>query len=266
MFTFRRRRIEIALEVALALIACGHAGEMREAPKSDAAPVNQLAISGNACGPAALLASFRCGNDAWQRAATSLTGTTDKEQLGQWIRRHGLLPSQTLKGRKRWTNAGINVEDLVAATNEMTRPLYLPAVTQDDLFLRSGEQPAALLRRTHQRLEKSLSKGIPPVLSLRRFVLRGGKWVPLQGHFVTVTGVAKKLSSKENGLRFAYLDPWGGKRSQGEFRLPSSAVLAPPGQPSPCLEALVPDANVAKKEVRKGEITVVLPTAVIGRW
>jgi len=239
---------------------------MREAPKADAAPVNQLAISGNACGPAALLASFRCGNDAWQRAASSLAGTTDKEQLGLWIRRHGLQPSATLKGRKRWTNAGINVEDLVAATNEMTRPLYLPAVTQENLFLRSGEQPAALLRRTHQRLEKSLSKGIPPLLSLRRFVLRGGKWVPLQGHFVTVTAVSKKFSPRENSLSFDYLDPWGGKRSQGEFRLPSTPVLATPGQPSPCLEALVPDMNIAKKEVRKGEITIVIPAAVIGRW
>lgn len=262
MFTFRRPRIE----VTLALIACCHAGEMREAPKADAPPVNQLAISGNACGPAALLASFRCGSDAWQRAASSLTGTTDREQLGLWIRRHGLQPSGTLKGRKRWTNAGINVEDLVVATNEMTRPLYLPAVAQENLFLRTGEQPAALLRRTHQRLEKSLFKGIPPVLSLRRFVLRGGKWLPLQGHFVTITAVSKKLSSKDNSLSFAYLDPWGGKRSQGELRLPSTLVLAPSGQTSPCLEAFVPDANIAKKEVRKGEITVVIPAAVIGRW
>ena len=71
MFTFRRRRIEAAL---VALIGCCSAAEMREAPKANATPVNQLAISGNACGPAALLASFRCGNDAWQRAAASLPG------------------------------------------------------------------------------------------------------------------------------------------------------------------------------------------------
>jgi hypothetical protein len=263
MFTFRRRRIEV---VFLALIACCHAGEMRDAPKADAAPVNQLAISGNACGPAALLSSFRCGNEAWQRAAASLTGATDKEQLRQWIRRHGLLPSETLKGRKRWTSAGINVEDLVAATNEMTRPLYLPAVAQDDLFLRRGEQPQALLRRTHQRLEKSLSKGVPPVLSLRRFVLRGGKWIPLQGHFVTITSVPRKIGRSETGFGFTYLDPWGGKRSQGEFRLPPEPVLASPGQPSPCLEALVPAANIARRDVRPGEITVVVPAAVIGRW
>jgi len=265
MFTFRRRRIDVAL-LALLACACVHAGEMRTAPKADAAPANQLAISGNACGPAALLSSFRCGNDTWQRAASSLTGTTDREQLGQWIRRHGLQPSGTLKGRKRWTNAGINVEDLVSATNEMTRPLYLPAVVQDDLFLRRGETAEALLRRTHQRLEKSLSKGIPPLLSLRRFVLRGGKWIPLQGHFVTVTAVPRKLGRDARGFSFQYLDPWGGKRGQGEFRLPAGPLLAAAGQISPCLETLVPDANIARKEVRRGEITAVIPAAAIGRW
>lgn len=265
MFTFRRRQIEVAC-LALLACACCHAGEMREAPKTDAAPVNQLAISGNACGPAALLSSFRCGNDAWQRAASSLPGSTDREQLGQWIRRHGLQPSATLKGRKRWTNAGINVEDLVVATNEMTRPLYLPAVAQEDLFLRGGETPEALLRRTHQRLEKSLSKGIPPVLSLRRFVLRGSKWIPLQGHFVTVTSVPRKLDRGDRSFGFVYLDPWGGKRGQGEFHMPSGPVLAADGQASPCLEAFVPTANIAKKEVQRGEITAVIPAAVIGRW
>ena len=264
MFTFRRRRIEVAF---LALLACVcHAGDLREAPRSDAAAVNQLAISGDACGPAALLSSFRCGNEAWQRAAASLPGTTDREQLGQWIRRHGLQPSETLNGRKRWTNAGINVEDLVAATNEMTRPLYLPAVAQDNLFLRRGEPPEALLRRAHQRLEKSLSKGIPPLLSLRRFVLREGKWIPLQGHFVTVTAIPRKVGRGEKSFRFSYLDPWGGKRGKGEFRVPARPVLASDGQLSPCLETLVPDANIAKKEVRRGEITAVIPAAVIGRW
>ncbi|MCW1883207.1 hypothetical protein OKA04_00600 [Luteolibacter flavescens] len=176
------------------------------------------------------------------------------------------MPSATLKGRKRWTNAGINVEDLVVATNEMTRPLYLPAVAQDDLFMRKGEKPEALLRRTHQRLEKSLAKGVPPVLSLRRFVLRGGKWEALQGHFVTVTAVPRKLGRGQSAFAFTYLDPWGGKRTQGEFRISPGPILAAPGQESPCLEVLAPAANIGKKEVRRGETTVIIPAAVIGRW
>lgn len=263
MFTCRLRRISASL---IALLGICHAGEMRTAPQAEARPVNQLSISGNACGPAALLASFRCGSESWRRAAAGLPGATDREQLGQWIRRHGLRPSETLQGRKRWTNAGINVEDLVAAANEMNRPLFLPALAQDGLFVRRGENPEALLKRTHQRLEASLKKGIPPLLSLRRFVQRDGRWVPLQGHFITVTAVPLRLARKQREFAFTYLDPWGGKRGEGVLRIPTEALLSENGPPSPCLEAWVPAANIAKKEVRRGERTAVVPAAVIGRW
>ena len=88
---------------------------MSQAPNGAARPANQLDISGNACGPAALLSSFRCGNAAWQKAAVALPGEDDRAQLRHWIRYHGLRPSETLKGRTRWTTAGINVEDLELA-------------------------------------------------------------------------------------------------------------------------------------------------------
>jgi hypothetical protein len=32
------------------------------------------------------------------------------------------------------------------------------------------------------------------------------------------------------------------------------------------LETLVPSANIAKKDVQHGEVTTVIPAAVIGRW
>lgn len=263
MFTFRPRRIEACL---IALAGCCGAAELREAPGAAAPPVNQLSISGNACGPAALLASFRCGGETWQKAAAALPGATDREQLGQWIRRYGLRPSAALKGRMRWTGNGINVEDLVLAANEMNRPLYLPQLAHDDLFLRRGEKPDELLRRTHGRLERSLAKGIPPLLSLRRFVLRKGSWIPLQGHFVTVIAVPRKHPRGGQEFTFTYLDPWGGKRREGKLGIATRSLLAGPGQSSPCLEATVPDAGIAKDQVRRGETTAVVPAAVIGRW
>lgn len=259
-----RPRIE-ALLIA-AMLGSSPASEMRVAPNPGAPPVNQLSISGNACGPAALLASFRCGNQAWQRASTALAGTTDREQLRHWIRHHGARPSTTLKGRLRWSANGINVEDLVAAANEMNRPLFLPPLLHDDLFLRSRETPEALLRRTRERFDRSLDKGIPPILSLRRFVLRKGVWTAVQGHFVTVTAAPRKLARGESSFTFHYLDPWGGKRCEGTLGLPRQAILAQAGQTPPCLEAIVPAALIGSNTIRRGEITAVVPAAVIGRW
>lgn len=258
-----RRQIEVLLIV---LAGSSAAAEIREAPNPGAQPVNQLSVSGNACGPAALLASYRCGSESWQAAAASLPGSGDREQLGQWIRRYGLRPSATLKGRMRWSTRGINVEDLVEAANEMNRPLYLPMLVQDGLFLSGREKPEALLERTRERLDKSLSKGVPPLLSLRRFVLRKGVWVPIQGHFVTVTAVPRKITKGESGFRISYFDPWGGKRCEGYLKLPDQPVLAAAGKVSPCLVAELPAANIGKNEVHQGETTAVIPASVIGRW
>ncbi len=260
----RPRRIE-ALLFALAA-GCAAAAEMRAAPNAGAPPVNQLSISGNACGPAALLSAYRLGNGSWQAAEAALEGRGDKERLSYWIRRHGLRPSATLRGRMRWNQGGINAEDLLAAANEAGRPLYLPALELEDLFRRRGEKPQAHLKRVHGRMARSLARGFPPVLSLRRFVLRKGAWVPVQGHFVTVTAVPAKLPRGAAGFAFSYADPWGGKRCEGYLKPADRPVLAADAAASPCLLAEVPAANIGKKEVRRGESTAVIPAAAIGRW
>lgn len=248
------------------LAATCPAAEMQQAPNPGGKAANQLDISGNACGPAALLSSFRCGSSTWQKAAAELPGDSDKAQMRHWIRYFGLRPSETLKGRTRWTNAGMNVEDLVTAVNEMNRPLYLPVVTHDGLFLQGRETPEKLLKRTRARLHSSLKSGVPPLLSMRRHVLRKGQWQSVQGHFITIIAVPAKLGKGEQGFPITYLDPWGGKRCEGWIRIPTESLLAPQGQRSPCLLADVPAANIGRKEVRKGEKSVVIPEAVIGRW
>lgn len=263
MLTPRPRRIEALL---IALIATCHGVEMREAPNAAAAPINQLSVSGNACGPAALLNSCRAGNQSWQAAEKSLVGSSDRERLGLWIRRFGLRPSGTLRGKMRWSSGGMNAEDLVTAANEMSKPLYLPTLALDDLFRRKGEKPGALLKRGRDSMDRSLSRGFPPVLSLRRFVLRKGVWTPVQGHFVTVTSLQRKLTKHEAGFRFTYVDPWGGKRCEGFIKIADQPVLGGDIASSPCLLADVPMSNIGKKEVRRGEVTVVVPSAVIGRW
>jgi hypothetical protein len=261
-----RLRIDLLLGTFALLAAVCGATDTSQAPNSGAKPANQLDISGNACGPAAVLSSFRCGNAAWQTAAAALPGEDDRAQLRHWIRFHGLRPSETLKGRTRWTSAGINVEDLVTAVNEMNRSLYLPVIGHDGLFIQGRETPDKLLRRSRERMQRSLEKGIPPILSLRRHVLRKGQWISLQGHFVTVISVPRKLARGESGFPVTYLDPWGGKRCEGWIRIPRQALLVTPGQTPPCLMAEFPTANIGKKEVRRGETTVLIPETVIGRW
>jgi hypothetical protein len=250
------------------------AAPLREAANQGASPADQLAVSGNACGPAALLNAFRFGDANWQRAAAMARGDSDKAQLLAIIRTWGLRPSAHLSGRLRWTRQGVNVDDLCDMANEMTRGQVLPQVVDEVFILQPGESAPELLRRVHTRLASSLARGLPPVISLRRVALRSqaGKppsWVVVQGHFVTVTGVPRKLDRHAASFSVTYVDPWGGKRGEGRLSISQRAFLsgqAPASAVSPCLQADFPQANVGKELLRTAEFSVLTLAAAIGKW
>jgi hypothetical protein len=239
---------------------------MREAANPSATPVNQLLVSGNACGPTALLNAFRFGNPDWQRASNSIAGESDKQRIYSIIREYGMRPSAMMKGRPRWSKNGVNLADLCDIANEMTRGLFLPLVSHEVLFRAPHESQQALLKRVLVRLNTSLEKGLPPVVSLRRYVKRDKSWVALDAHFVTLIKVPRTLEKGAASFEVSYIDPWGGKACQGTIGIPESAVLAGIPSESPCLEADFPQASVGKKLVRQGEATELTIAAILGRW
>ncbi len=237
-----------------------------------AQPANQLLVSGNACGPTSLLNSFRFGNQDWQRALLAVSGENDKQRIFTIIREIGMRPSKHLTGRPRWSRKGINIADLCDMGNEMTRGQMLPIISQEVFIAKAREGQQALLSRVHQRLARSLQKGLPPIVSLRRYVLRasGGnqtpQWVVLEAHFITLVSLPKKLERGARSFAVQYIDPWGGKMHQGEIAIPEQAVLTELGTPSPCLIAQFPNLSVGRKLVKKGEVSYVVVSAGLGRW
>ena len=239
---------------------------LREAPNPAAIPANQLVVSGNACGPTALLNAFRFANQDWQRASNSIAGESDKQRIYTIIRDFGMRPSATIKGRPRWSKKGVNLTDLCDIANEMTRGQFLPLVSQEVLFRSPRETQEALLKRVLARLNTSLEKGLPPIISLRRYVKRDQAWIALDAHFVTVTTLPRKLDNGSSSFEVSYIDPWGGKLCRGTIAIPEPAILAEVSSESPCLEADFPQASVGRKLVRQGEPTTLALAAVLGRW
>ncbi len=241
------------------------------APAVAAVAADQLAVAGNACGPTALLNSLRFGSEAWQRPADALSGESSKQKIYTIIREYGMRPSKSIPGRPRWSRKGVNLADLRDIANEMARGQYLPLVTEEILFATPRESPAKLLRRTHARLEKSLAKGLPPIVSLRRYVLRQetGKpaaWLAIDAHFVTISSLPGKLAKSATSFPVTYIDPWGGKIREGSIAIPTRPILANAGNPSPCLEAVFPASGVGVKKVLPGETTAIVIAAALGRW
>lgn len=247
------------------------APEIREAPNAGAVAVDQLCVSGNACGPAALLNALRFGNGDWQRAANAVAGANDKERILRVIREIGMRPSKQIPGVTRWSRRGVGLSDLRDMGDEMTIGQYLPQLREEVFFINPRETPEQLLRRVHQRMETSLAKGLPPVVSLRRFKL--GKsaspvadWVAVDAHFVTLTAIPRKLDKQARGFDVGYIDPWGGRKCQGVIRLPVGTAFADATGRVCCLEAEFPRTLVGKNRVGKSEATILAVSAAIGRW
>jgi hypothetical protein len=116
----------------------------------------------------------------------------------------------------RWTRAGVNVADLTDMANEMAAGHSLPGIRNEVLFLKAREDHEELLRRALSRMATSMGKGLPPVISLRRFALRGkggeADWQLMDAHFVTVISVPKKVERGARSFAVSYVAPWGGKR------------------------------------------------------
>lgn len=266
------RRIRIELLAAGFACAGWVAAEDRISAPSMAAPaVNQLTVAGNACGPAALLNAFRSGNKDWMRAFDAVEGSTDRERILSVIRKPGMRPSSHSKGVARWSKRGVSVADLRDIANELTTGLYLPMLSEDVFFRQTRETPERLLARIHQRLGKSLEKGLPPVLSLRRYVLRPAKdgtpgWVVLDAHFVTITSLPRKLPRGAVSFPVSYIDPWGGRRLDGVLAIPEVPVFPDETGHSSCIEARFPKSAVGASQVRKHEKSALIASAGIGRW
>jgi len=250
---------------ALAIVACaptGGPGVRRAAAPDDARAVSQLAVSGNACGPAALLNSLRFSDARWRKSLAAIDGETDRGQLLTIIRRHGLRPSPHLGGRQRWTRHGMNVVDLTDVANEIVSRFDLPEVRHQVLIANSVESPSGQLARTHRYLETSLARGLPPILSVRRYAFRDGAWTAIDAHFVTVTEAPRRLPRNAEVFQITYIDPWDGGTHLGEIRIPEGFS----GSITPFLEARFPTARVGSERLRPNEPTVLVASAVIGRW
>ena len=107
----------------------------------------------------------------------------------------------------------MNLTDLLDMGNEMARPYLLPQLSDEVFILNPSDAPHKLLARAHQCLDRSLRKGLPPIVSLRLMTYRkpapGGPlgWITVRGHFVTITRIPCELVDTPIPSRFPRSTP-----------------------------------------------------------
>lgn len=241
-------------------------GNWLTTPVKDSPPVNQLRTSGNACGPACLLDSFRSGSKKWRASIQKIEGSTDNEKIIGIIKAHGRKGSRLDPKRARWnTRQGINAPDLADMANDMRTGMWMGTVKQQLFFPTERESSSQLLRRVHGSLVRSLEKGLPPTLSVRRAALRAPSknsalvWLTVKRHFVVLTGLPATLPKNSSSFRVTYHDPWGGKKYEGVVRVPKENE-----RHVGSLIAEFPNSKVGGNLIRRGERSLLSLSSAIG--
>lgn len=252
-----------ALLLAIALPASGELD--LTAPNPTHSPVNQLKVSGNACGPAALLNAFGFGSAKWLELATAVPGKDDRSRLTYVIRGYGLRQSSHLD-RLRWTKTtGVNLLDLTDMGNEMRGSRWMPKLRSEVLLKGARESDLKLLRRIHDRLAQSMKKGLPPIVSLQRLAASASaapgplNWRLVHGHFIVITALPSRLDRNANSFPFRYVDPLGGKILEGR-------VCLDPASTYPAALVSVPQSEVGKRYLKSGERSIISLAAALGAF
>jgi len=236
------------------------------APVPDSPAVNQLRTSGNACGPACLLDSFRSGGEKWRKSLEKIPGDTDTKKIIAIIKGHANKSSRFDKTKSRWNpRAGISGADLADMANEMRTIGWMGTVKFKTLFRDNRQSSTDLLQRTHRSLAKSLKKGFPPIISIRRMAYRRipnsqvKSWLSVKRHYVVLTGLPEKLPSNATSFQVTYHDPWGGKKLKGIIQIADANTHS-----LATLIATFPGSKIGKNLIKSGEPTILSFSSALG--
>lgn len=243
------------------------------APNTEAKALNQINIQKNGCGPASLINAYRYGSPKWNTATQKIVGETDKEQFDFLVKYYGKIFSSYAHASMRYdARSGINGLDLADLANDFQtrRKLSLPKLKHTTHFIKSDESHSALLNKTHKHLVKSLQKGFPPLISIKRFAQRGSRWRQVHGHFVVLYEIPGTLPPNATSFEIKYIDPWGGKIKTGAIKIPETAFFAvnnaekkPTFRKSPTLTVDFPQSSLGRHLVRNNERSATILAASI---
>ncbi len=193
----------------------GFAGE------NDTGAVDQrdYADSANGCGPATILNLLKRGGDGFSPALDSLVGANDGVKMRFLVERYFKnRPSGTYPGQQRWGVHGIDCRDLALGLNELMTGNGLSTLASTYLDRSAGESGEDHLHRCSDLMARSLNEGVPPILSIRSYVVKWReengsrpRWEPGFHHYVLVTGVIGQTGSAVTGIELEILDPLGAK-------------------------------------------------------
>ncbi len=186
----------------------------------------------NGCGPASILNMLTFGKPELQAAGGKVMGQNDATRMRFIVDRYFQnRKSVVYPGRQRWGVHGVPSADLAVGVNELLEESGVAALKASYLNRKTGEENSKFQQRVYGWMERSIQNGVPPILSLRSYVVRQREnsdqpgWETPGQHFITLTGISKDAGDRTEGFSAMVIDSAGGKQTRIHL------FVEPNGQP-----------------------------------
>lgn len=223
------------------LLIPGFSEEVKiEVSKEAAVNQREFPDSINGCGPASILNLLTFGRLELQAVRAKMLGGDDATRMRFLVDRlFQNRKSVVYPRRQRWGVHGVASADLATGINELLEESGVKPLRASYLDRKPGEGNDIFQERIFSWMERSIKNGIPPILSLRSYVVRyrDGKkdpaWETTHQHFVTLTGITAEGGKRVGGFPAAIIDSNGPKLT--EIHL----YVEPNGQPFRAMKGVI---------------------------
>lgn len=165
------------------------------------------------CGPISLLNMLKLGPRSFKKAYTEISGGSDAAALARLAKKYTSSTGKNGKAQFR-INTGINDANLSRLCETVFKEHQLGTI--DTLYTnrRPKENNSAFAKRVNGAIAHSLSEGIPVVMSVDSYGVRGKVWKKLTGHYMLITAVQPVGKTNPSSFLIEYVDPVGAAHRQ----------------------------------------------------
>lgn len=186
-------------------------GEMVRLETDVSKAITQGDTSG--CGPVSLLNMLKLGPEPYRKAYAKISDGDDRRALARLVDRY--CSKSDGDGKARYSHkTGIDDPNLSRLCDAVADDSRLGAIETLYATRAQDESSSAFARRINDALVRSLSRGVPVVMSIDSYGEREEKWTKLTGHYMLFTGVQRIGRTNPSSFLVEYVDPASGECRQ----------------------------------------------------
>jgi hypothetical protein len=165
------------------------------------------------CGPVSLLNLLKLGPEPYRKAYAAISQGNDQRALALLVAQYCAPKGGDRKVRYSH-ESGIDDPNLSRLCELVAADFKLTPIETLYTTRKKDESNTHFAQRVNEALVRSLSRGVPVLMSIDSYGERAGKWEKLTGHYMLFTGAQRIGKTNPSSFLVEYVNPADGEHRQ----------------------------------------------------